>query len=190
LLSVQLHETAINNALRGLNLANQRYTAAELATLLAEKLELPAAELPPSAQRTVFHFGDAGAQARLVEGRLHITLAVREMVHDRSVARNFIVHAYYRPEIDGLSAKLVRDGSLQMEGRLRNGDRARLHAAFGKVFDEDRPLELFRLPAEADEAQRLAGLMVTQLVIDDGWLGLSIGPEAADRTAVRTRFVR
>lgn len=190
LLSVQLHETAINNALEGLGLANQKFTAAELAALLAEKLDLPAVEVPAAAQRTEFHFDEAGAQARLVEGRLHITLAVREMVHDRSVARNFIVHAYYRPEIDGLSAKLVRDGSLQMEGRLRNADRARLHAAFGKVFDEDRPLELFRLPVDADAAQRLAGLMVTQVVIDDGWLGFSIGPAAAGRTAVRTRFVR
>ncbi|MEX2168158.1 MAG: hypothetical protein WD851_02520 [Pirellulales bacterium] len=190
LFSVQLHETALNNAMQGLRLGARRLTSVELADLLAEKLNFITSEIPETARRTTFQFADDAVQLRFEEGRLHVTLAIREMLHDRSAVRDFKVHAYYRPEVEGISAKLVRDGSLQMEGRLRHSDRARLHAVFGKALAENSTLELVRLPDDADTAQRLAGLMVTQLVIDDGWLGLSIGPEAEDRTAVRTRYVR
>lgn len=190
LLSVQLHDTALNNALQGLKLGGRRLTGVELAELLADKLDVATTDVPEAARRTIFEFADDAAQVRFAEGRLHVTIAVREMIHDRVAVRDFKVHAHYRPEIEGISAKLVRDGSLEMEGRLRHSDRARLHAVFGKALAEDQTFELVRLPGDADTAQRLAGLMVTQLVIDDGWLGLSIGPETAERTALRTRYVR
>jgi hypothetical protein len=49
--------------------------------------------------------------------------------------------------------------------------------------DQEIPLLARRL----SEDPRLNGLMVTQLVIDDGWLALSVGPATPERTAWRTR---
>lgn len=190
LLSVQLHDTALNNALQGLKLGGRRLTGVELIEVLANKLGIASGDLPEAARRTTFEFDEDAVHVRLTEGRLHVTIVVREMIHDRVSVRDFKVHAHFRPRIEGISATLVRDGSLEMEGRLRHADRARLHAVFGKALAEDRTFDLVRLPSDADTAQRLAGLMITQLVIDDGWLGLSVGPATAERTAVRTRYLR
>ena len=80
--------------------------------------------------------------------------------------------------INGLEAEFVRDGALGIEGRIRTGERARMHGVFNKVLSEDRKLPIVRLNDPHDE--RLAGLMITQLVLEDGWIGLAIGPGYAE----------
>ena len=34
------------------------------------------------------------------------------------------------------------------------------------------------------------GLMITQLVLEDGWIGLAIGPESINRVAERSRSLK
>ena len=53
--------------------------------------------------------------------------------------------------------------------------------------DDKRELRV-RLNDAADE--QLAGLMITQLVLEDGWLGVAIGPQGEGRTAERLRSLR
>ena len=62
-----------------------------------------------------------------------------------------------------------------------------LHSVFGKLLPKDQEMPV--LAAKLSEDPRFAGLMVTQLVIDDGWLALSVGPATPERTAWRTRGV-
>ena len=77
--------------------------------------------------------------------------------------------------IDGLEVKLVRDGALQFEGaHLRTGPRLVLHSVFGKLLRKDQEVPV--LAARLSDDPRFAGLMVTQLVIDDGWVALSRRP--------------
>jgi hypothetical protein len=102
--------------------------------------------------------------------------------------RDFIVHAYYTPVVSEATAELVRDQSLGIEGALRGSERARLHNVFNVVFPEERRLPIFRPDNPADP--RLAGLMITQLVLEDGWLGAAIGPRTAKRVAERNRSRR
>jgi hypothetical protein len=102
--------------------------------------------------------------------------------------RDFIVHAYYVPVVNGLEAELVRDGSLGIEGRLSSADRARLHNVFDSVLPPERRLPILRLDNPDDP--RLEGLMITQLVLEDGWLGLAIGPADRERVAERSRSLR
>jgi hypothetical protein len=59
-----------------------------------------------------------------------------------------------------------------------------LHTVFGKLLPKDDEVDMLALKLGDDE--RLAGLMVTQLVIDDGWLALAIGPRTQQRVAWRT----
>ena len=111
-----------------------------------------------------------------------------ELRHGRDSIRGVGVHAFFRPEVDGLELKLVRDGSLQFSGaHLRTGPRMVLHSVFGKMLPKDQELPV--LAAKLNEDPRFAGLMVTQLVIDDGWVAVSIGPALPQRTAWRTRTV-
>jgi hypothetical protein len=187
LASVQLHESAVNNAIRGLGLDGRRMTVGDLHALLAEKFtqrtEAPA-DLP---QRAVVEFAahDA-ARVSCHDDCIELTIRIVELKKGRDRICNVGVHAFFKPVIDGLEVKLVRDGALQFEGaHLRTGPRLVLHSVFGKLLrkDDEMPLLVKRI----DEDPRFAGLMVTQLVIDDGWVALSIGPTLPNRTAWRTR---
>jgi hypothetical protein len=186
-LSLQLHETAINNALAGLELDGRRFTMPELYEHLSKKLgrtEIKQPEDLPTRARIEFAKHDA-IHIAFVEDRLELVLNIRELGQGRDKIQNFQVHAYYRPHLDGMAVKFVRDETLQFSGRnLKTGGRIVLHSVMGKMFAKNQEIGVIRKALESDK--RLTGLMVTQLVIDDGWMALALGPTTADRTAWRT----
>ena len=54
-----------------------------------------------------------------------------------------------------------------------------------------RPSDICRLVHIDDpNDKRYQGLMITQLVLEDGWVGLAIGPEINNRVAERSRSLR
>lgn len=190
LASIQVHESALTNAAMSLALDGQRLTAKELQDLVRAKLAR--SNQPPATvvdAETIFDFAPEDAvRFRVADEKLELILSLREVVNDGNSVRNFRVHAFYVPVIHGLEAEFVRDGSLGIEGRIGTGDRARVHNIFNKVLSEDRKLPIVRLNDRNDS--RLAGLMITQLVLEDGWIGLAIGPGYAERTAERSRMLR
>ena len=190
LASFQVHETALTNAAVSLALDGQRFTAPELQKLLREKLPNQVASIPPAARPdTVFQFvAEDAVQFRIENGRLELTIALASLEREGRTMRDVVVHAYYVPLISGLKAELVRDGSLGIEGRLSSTDRARMHNIFNAVLPPDRRLPIVPISDPADP--RLEGLMITQLVLEDGWLGVAIGPAAGDRIAERSRSLR
>lgn len=196
LLSVQLHESTLNNAIEGLELAGQWMTMVQLRERLTDRLDYtPTTELSAEAARTQVRFSeDDPIRIRFAEGQAELTLAFDTMIVRGKRHRGFKVHTFYRPVANGLRAELAQVGTAQIEGRMRSSTRLRLHAAIGKVLGEDRRIPLTptldRLRPET--AERLEGLVTTQLVIEDGWLGMAIAPERADsRVAIRVgRYVR
>lgn len=186
--SVQLHQSVLNNAAAGLSLNGKRMTLLEVHDYLAQKFgqsdAAPPEDLP---ERVIVDFATYDAiHVNCQEDRLELVLNIREVAHGIDKIKNFSVHAYFRPVMDGLNVRLVRDGSLQFEGHnLRTGPRVVLHSVFGKLLLKDQEIPL--LKHSLDEDERLDGLMVTQLVIDDGWIGLALGPEYPGRTAWRTQ---
>ena len=194
LASMQVHESALTNAALALELDGQRLTAPELQQRLREKLpRLEAAAQPPSPENQpndiVFTFADHDAvKFQLKDGVVDLKLSLAQLQRGSERSRNFIVHATYRPEIHGIEAELVRDGALGIEGRLGVGERAGLHNIFNEMFSEDRRLPIVKVDQDVDS--RLKGLVITQLVVEDGWLGLAIGPDAEGRVAERSRSLR
>lgn len=190
LASVQVHESALTNAATSLDLDGKRLTAKELQDLIRAKLAR--SNQPPATvveEETVFDFAAEDAvRFRIADEKLELVLSLREVVNEGNSVRNFRVHAFYAPVINGLEAEFVRDGALGIEGRIGTGARARVHNIFNKVLSEDRKLPIVRLNDPNDS--RLAGLMITQLVLEDGWIGLAIGPGYAERTAERSRMLR
>jgi hypothetical protein len=87
-----------------------------------------------------------------------------------------------------LNAELVREGTLGIEGRFSAGDRARLHNVFNRVLPPERHLPLVTIDQPTDK--RFQGLMITQLVLEDGWVGLTVGPATDARVAERSRSLR
>ncbi|MEM8944802.1 MAG: hypothetical protein AAGD11_06425 [Planctomycetota bacterium] len=185
-LSVQMHETALNNAMMGLGLDGKRMTMLELFEFITDRVGAtdasPPADMP---QRAIIHFAKRDAVRVQCEGdRLELVLSVAELSHRRDRIKNFEIHVHFRPVLSGLSVKLVRDGTLQFSGRrLKTGPRVVLHSILGKVLNEDREYTLVSPKLMLDP--RFQGLMVTQLVLEDGWIGLAIGPAHPRRTAWR-----
>jgi hypothetical protein len=190
LASFQLHESVFNNAARGLELDGRRLNVAELHALLSQKIRRHAEAEPadlPRAAKVEFAAHDA-VRVACHGDRIELILKIVELRHGRDSIRGVGVHAFFRPVVDGMEVKLVRDGTLQFDGaHLRTGPRMVLHGVFGKLLPKDQEMPV--LAAKLSEDPRFAGLMVTQLVIDDGWLALSVGPATPERTAWRTRGV-
>jgi hypothetical protein len=184
--SMQLHQSVLNNAAAGLGLNGSRMTLLELHEFITEKFGRAGAEPPEDMPaKAVVEFAKHDAiHINCQDDRLELVLNIREVAHGRDKIRNFAVHAYFRPVMDGLNVRLVREGSLQFDGRnLRTGPRVVLHTVFGKLLLKNQELPLLR--REITDP-RLEGLMVTQLVIDDGWIGLALGLEYPGRTAWRS----
>jgi hypothetical protein len=190
LASAQIHETALTNAAVSLELDGKRYAGDELLSLFRKKF--PQAETPAldaEKQSTVFQFAKKDAvQFHIEDGLLEVTLSLASVELDGRRMRNFVVHAFYKPTVNGLEAELLRDGALGIEGRLGAGERARLHNVFNSVLPPERKVPLVQVSEDNDP--RLAGLMITQLVLEDGWMGLAVGPATNERVAERSRSLR
>lgn len=184
LASLQLHESALNNAIEGIGLNGKRMSALELHHFITSRLGRPGALAPDDLPtRAKIEFSPHNAvRVNCENDCLELVLNIREVSHGRDKIRNFSVHAHFRPVLEGLDVRLVRTGTLQFEGRnLRTGPRVALHSVFGKLLRKDQVLPLLKKDLASDP--RLQGMMVTQLVIDDGWIGLALGPEQEGRTA-------
>ncbi|TWT38237.1 hypothetical protein KOR34_32060 [Posidoniimonas corsicana] len=189
LFSMQLHESMLNNALDGMDLGRGTLTPEELRAVVAERLsvDLPAGE--PQDRVVEFDFAaEQPARVALGDGHIELVLAFDRLRVDNARFQDFIVHAYFHPRatIDGVW--LDQADPVQIEGRMRSGRRAQLHAVFGKIMPPGRTLAV--AASTPEQRRTLAGLMVTQLLIDDGWLGVALGPEAPQRTAVTNRYLK
>ncbi len=187
LASVQLHESAINNALERLDLDGRTFTLPELSQHVAGRLNNEGwLQLDPDHEEVSITFASANAVGvRCEDGRICLTLRIDRLRHERRVWRDFEVQAFYGPKTQGLSAELVRDGVIQLSGdRLPLGSQIALRGIFVRIFARRRPWDL--VPAPIAENPKLAGLEVTQFAIDDGWIGLALGPRT---TAARTRRI-
>ncbi|MCC7476072.1 MAG: hypothetical protein IT425_11805 [Pirellulales bacterium] len=189
LASVQVHETAMTNLAVTLGLDGQHLTGDELQQKIREnfpKLEFNEVE---TNREVVFHFSAKNAVRVLIhDEQLELVIALDRVELDDNAIDNVIVHAYYAPAVVGLSAQLTREGALGIEGEINVRERAKLHNIFKKVLPPERVISLVRL--EPEQEKHFAGLMITQLVLEDGWLGLAIGPQTENRVAERARSLR
>ncbi|HJT32168.1 MAG TPA: hypothetical protein VJ783_09005 [Pirellulales bacterium] len=175
--SLQIHQSLLNNIGDRLGLDGQTFSLPELQQRLLEAFQLPPQamtnEFPPDL-RITFAKRDS-LSVRFADGRVELTLSVAELRKYPKSWRNFQVRVHYKPQARGLDARFVRDGTVQLWGqRFGNQPQIALRGIFSKVFSHDRDLRLVDDRTLADP--RLNGLSVTQCVVTDGWLGLSLGP--------------
>jgi hypothetical protein len=175
LLSVQVHESAMNNVLDRMGLAGTRFTAEELRRHLAAQLNRTKAIEPSSADDYIVTFAAADpVRIRFREGGAELAVSIALLESGSRSWQNFTVYAEYKPVAVERGVELVRHGTIGLEGqRLGMQSQFVLRGTFGRIFSEERRITWL---ADLLRDQRLAGLQVTQCVIEDGWLGLSIGP--------------
>jgi len=184
--SLQVHQSALNNGLEQLDLEGRRFELPELFAWVGEKLGRPEMaqqeDLPEDVQ---IKFADRDA-LRLVckDGKVELTFAIAELTHEGSRWRNFEVRTHYGPEVDGLSPRFTRVDTIHLAGRsLRGKIEFKLRAIFSKVLSKNRDITLLSESVTSDP--RFKDLQVTQLDIEDGWIGLAYSPRRTSSNVAR-----
>ena len=191
LLSIQIHESAINNTLQNLKLDGKRTDLRSLYQDIADAFDRPDITIPEDipANVTVAMADHEAVRVRFENGKVNLRIHLKELKSGtRHKWRNFILTVSYRPAMDQLTASLYRDGHLQFEGKhLRLGDRIALQGIFNKALPRTRPVNIFN--KNISEHTRLQDLTVTQFVIRNTWIGVAIGPleTAEPRVAKRPK---
>ena len=189
LVSVQVHETAINNMLQRLALDGRSFTLPELSRHVTAQLNCSSLwDIDPAHEDVTITFADQDAMGvSLRDGRVTLRLAIAKLSKSPQHWRDFTVLVDYRPQVAGRSVRLVRDGIVQLGGRrIATGEQIALRGIFAKTFSSRRAWNL--TPERLATEEKFADLAVTQFVIDDGWLGVALGPERpTERSALRRR---
>lgn len=184
-LSLQLHESALNNTIEQFGVAGREATLRELFQELVTLFRFPDARIPEDLPEDVrVRFADQEPiRIAFSGGEAVMTLRIAELRAPDRHWQNFTVRASYRPSRTGLSATLFRDEYVQIYGpELGFREKLPLRAVFSTVLAKDRPIEL--VAEQIKQRPELSGLHVSQFVVHDGWLGLALGPEPlTDRTA-------
>jgi hypothetical protein len=178
LASVQIHESLLNNVLERLELDGQTFDLAGLGKRLAERFHRfqPKPVDPDQEDVKITFAAKDAAHVRCNDGRLEITLAIARLSKGSRKWKDFQVRAFYRPVVQGRSVDLAREGIVQLIGpRLNAGAQLALRGVFLKVFSQKEAIHA--TPESFVKNPKLEGVVVTQLVIDDGWIGAAIGPQ-------------
>jgi len=184
LASCQIHESALNNAFQRMELDGGTFTLAEVRGRIAEILNYPEMiEQDPGREDVKITFvKEAAIRVRCQDGRILVRLSIARLSSGSRRWKDFTVRAYYQPNLDGQNAELARAGVVELDTRGSLGAQIALRGIFSKAFSKNRPWKL--TPESLIDDERLAGLAVSQLVIDDGWIGLALGPEPLEAQAV------
>jgi hypothetical protein len=192
MLSVQVHETAMNNILDQLHLHGRRASLVELYKEMSTRF-VPGrkVEVPEDLPEDVFvtFATDDPIRVDCQDGRVRLTIHLKELAQEGTKNRwtNFTVRAYYAPSADQLDANLYRDGIIELIGDDRPlpiGQRTALTAIFARVLSRNRKLHVIN--KQIAEAPQLRDQQVTQFVIHDGWIGVALGPKTPGRQASMT----
>ncbi len=178
LLSVQLHETALNNVVEKLELESSEESIQSLYGRISKNFRHSNLAVPDDLpQGVTIRFADQEAlRLRLDEGRVVLTARIAELRSPRRTWRNFAVRAYYAPNPNQLEANLVRDGIIELAGRrLRLSDQIALRGIFSKVFSKNTAVNIIN--NRLARHPQMKELQVTQFVINDGWIGVALGPK-------------
>ena len=155
LASVQIDQSAINNVVARLDLDGRTFALPELSRRIARCLcqPEPAASNPDRADVVIRFAAKDAVQVRCVDGRVEVSVSIARFAKDKRGWRDFQVRAVYRPEVNGRSAELVRDGVVQLDGpRLTTGAQIILRGVFSRAFSEEDALEAYA-PAAGDRSE-------------------------------------
>jgi len=117
-------------------------------------------------------------EIRIQDGKVEMAIAIAELANGSRVYRNFRVFVSYVPQINGMRAELVREGTIKLDGsELGFGGQIALRGVFAKVFSKQRSLPI--IPPQVADDKRLAQFELTQLALYDGWVAVAISPKQA-----------
>ena len=182
LLSVQLHQSAINNLIAQAIPTDRDWTIRQLADKIAQILQQAPFSLPEDTpEDVIIRFMDVHPMTiEFADGRMWLTLRIASLEQPgRIQLKNFTVRTSYIPTVEGLRASLERDPLISVDGhRLGSKDRFPIRAIFTKVFAGNSAIPMV---AESLISNPLAqGMQVSQLQMEQGWLAIAVSDSQED----------
>ena len=185
LLSLQVHESSINNALERLGLAGRRLALEDLVGMLYERAGFEP-RIPDDLPEGV-HVTFARRQPLRVEcrdGLVHMRVTLDAIESGRRSWYDIVAQVSYKPAPAAPQVFLERDGPVQLSGPGHQGRvEFALRTIFSKIFPKERPIPV--LPDRLITNPRLEGLHVLQAVSTDGWLALGLGLRDGETTVAQ-----
>ncbi|MFM7564154.1 MAG: hypothetical protein ACKO81_14120 [Planctomycetota bacterium] len=174
LLSMQIHETALNNLLNRIELNGNEYTAAELTAHLANVFGWQSTDTAQSRDAT-FEFAPFDPiRVTFAHGSAAVQLNLKRLrIGNGKTWKNLTATCNFIPQAEGGKILFVQDGSgVELTGhRLNLRDQVAVRAIFTALFKDQYELPI--LPKNI--AQKLGpSATITQLELNDGWIGLSV----------------
>jgi hypothetical protein len=180
LLSVQVHDSTLNNACERLDLAGRKLPLEDLVRLVCGRLGLPP-ELPPDLPEgvTVTFAAVQPLRVECRDGLVRLRVTLDALESGRRSWYEIVGGVAYRPVGRGGQVFLEREGPVQLSGPGHQGRmELALRTVFGKVFPKERPIAV--LPAQLLTAPRLADVRAVQAVSADGWLAFALAAPTQD----------
>ncbi len=177
MLSVQVHETMLNNTLEQLALDGRRTKLRQLYRDLADAFDRSDLQVPDDIPENItLQFAKTDpVRVHCEDGKLTLSIQIAELKNRRNAWENFEVRAEYIPDSTDLRANLVRDGVVRLIGkRLSFGDQIVLRTIFSRTLSKNQPFNVINSKLAKNPA--IADLNVNQFVIEDGWIGVALGP--------------
>ena len=213
LISFQLHQSAVNNAIARVGLKGNTFTIDELSKHLNDVLGLPlsdgADESQSSDKYAEIGFAPlAPIQIEFVNDRFRITLNLKTLqIGEKGKKwKNLSLVAAYKPVASGMQFVLEQDDQetrIKGKKRIKFKDKAAISTVMKVMFRKQYVVNA--LPQKIVSKLGGNGLTISQLVISDGWISLSFddrvfGPYQANfsdsppqplrTTGFRRRFLR
>lgn len=174
LLSMQIHETSINNLLNRIDLNGEEFTTDELTCHLANVFGWQSSDAPQAREAT-FEFAHFDPiRVTFSHGSAAVQLNLKRLrIGNGKTWKNLTATCNFIPQTEGGKIVFVQDGSgVELSGhRLGLRDQVAVRAIFTALFKDQYELPI--LPKNI--AQKLGpSAMITQLELNDGWIGLSV----------------
>lgn len=182
-LSVQLHESSLNNALGRLKLGGQHLSIRDLFAKIVNATTLPL-ELDANLPNDVFiQFAEVNPiLIRLDESRVHLQMRIVELENRNNLWTDFVVSTTYAPSTEGGFPSLKRDTLIDLDGDFGTFQRIPLRAIFNAVFPKNKSIPL--VGPQIRTGPHFAATHVSQFIVIDGWMGIAISggnlPRQAD----------
>lgn len=196
LMSMQVHQSTINNTIANLNLGGRTWQLTELAKRITEVFGRNdwqlSDEIPDDV--TIRFAEQRPAFVDIADGRLRLTLRIAQLSRGgKKAVGKLIVTSSYVPVAEGLKAELIRTGTVEIM-TPRNatvGQRLLARTIFAKVFVSRPRIALISESWQNDP--RAAGLAVSQVEMRDNWLSVAISnseSQNAEEVATRSRLMK
>ncbi|MFM7107442.1 MAG: hypothetical protein ACKOZU_02375, partial [Planctomycetaceae bacterium] len=174
LVSVQVHESSVNNACERFGLAGRKLTVEALVRTVCERLGVPPRipdDLPADVE--VAFASEEPLRIECRDGLVHVRMALDAIESNRRAWYDIVAQVAYRPVMAGPQVLLEREGPVRLTGEGQQGRmELALRTIVGKIFPKERPVPL--VPAEVAGDRRFAGVQAVQAVSTDGWLAIAL----------------